>query len=260
MMDNRMKQLMDATGGIREAYIEEAAMPRHKQSVWPRLVSVAAAAVLIVGMLFATEHSSGNPGQDSTGGSDGDRQPLFGIRVYAAEGLVDLNEAAEGTIFAGEEVTDPSNEFGLLTDGTVYAFNTITGEWEIIQKEDGERLPQVVFEILWEEFDDYRPCIEVKCNDEVIDIAAMKNNFLVGFIGYKGRGMVGWALTCSFEEQSILEVTVRDMDTEMVLMQQVILVTPALYEMNDSMNGETTVLVNEGYMLEVLDYYIISVE
>jgi hypothetical protein len=53
MNEERKKLLLDATAGIREEYIEEAAAPRpRKQPLWMKLTAAAAVLALVIGGLL----------------------------------------------------------------------------------------------------------------------------------------------------------------------------------------------------------------
>lgn len=77
MEPNRMKSLMDATSGIREEYIEEAAADRVKRNWLVRIASVAAVLALVIGMTMALW-----PEENL------EPIPFFAIRAYAADGSV----------------------------------------------------------------------------------------------------------------------------------------------------------------------------
>lgn len=263
MNEEQFRTLMDATGGIREEYIEEAALPRHRRSIWPRAVSVAAAAALLVGMLFVAEFPTVDPGQNSTGGSEGNSAPLLGIRVYAADGLIDLGEATEGTIFAGEEITDQNTDFGLFDYDEVKIFNSETGEWEPLIKEDTERMPKVGFEILWEGYEDYKCGIKIYCNGERVDFNKDRDSFFITWFGYPDRGMVGWLLDISLTEQSVIEFIMFDEDTDTVLKTLEVRITPTIYETevenDDALSASVAQIEkNEGYTIEVLSQYVME--
>lgn len=102
MTEERIRMLMDATGGIRGEYVEEAVQPRRRTALWLRLVAAAAALILVVGATMLLSPQGGE-----------EQVPFFAIRAYAADGsekvLNDLGEAVRlktGTsdLFPGKTV------------------------------------------------------------------------------------------------------------------------------------------------------------
>lgn len=95
MKQERKALLLDATAGIREEYIEEAALPVTKKAArWPRLVAAAAALVLLMGLGAWLWPEGKTPAEFL---------PTFAVRAYAAEGEeVVLNNAGENVILRTE--------------------------------------------------------------------------------------------------------------------------------------------------------------
>lgn len=85
MNEERKKLLLDATAGIREEYIEEAAAPRpRKQPLWMKLTAAAAVLALVIGGLLLKP----------TAGPEDPARLLFAVQAYAADGTpVSLNAA-----------------------------------------------------------------------------------------------------------------------------------------------------------------------
>ena len=101
--DHENKFWMDATGGIREEYIEEAAFCGYRRRIWIRVLSAAAVLALVIGMV-AIWHNSGEKTE---------LLPMFAIRTYAAEGETVILENTGDTVsllsgmselFAGRKV------------------------------------------------------------------------------------------------------------------------------------------------------------
>ena len=85
MEEKRMKVLMDATGGIRDEFIEEAAVPVRKKRVLLRVVSAAAVLALLISVISLLQ-----PGNHT------ESIPFFAIRAYATDGSVKvLDEVGE---------------------------------------------------------------------------------------------------------------------------------------------------------------------
>lgn len=77
MTKETQRTLLEATSGIREEYIEEAAAEKTARNIWARVAAAAAVlALLIGGLLLLKPHP--NPGEPII--------PVFGIRAYAADG------------------------------------------------------------------------------------------------------------------------------------------------------------------------------
>ena len=77
MNEERKKLLLDATAGIREEYIEEAATAKPVKTPWLRVAAIAAVLALVIGglLLYKPAQHSGEP-----------VIPIFGLRAYAANG------------------------------------------------------------------------------------------------------------------------------------------------------------------------------
>ena len=260
------KDLSEALGGIAEDKIEAAANlapVRHRRPTWVRFAACAALVALLIGVVY---FAPGKPQvmTDPTGGTRVVQKPMFGIQVYAADGPMEMDEEIDEPIFAGESDKNVAPDFGLPNDGKLRMYNATTGEWELVFKQEGEKLPVVEFYVWWDEFQDiYNPYLTLYLNGEKMDAKKMGNKILVGYIGFRDKGMVGWIVTCTFEEASELEVLVTDKETGTVLLKQTMLITPAIYEkevqVENGNGGTATELVkNEGYMIEILDEYRIE--
>lgn len=112
MKEERIRALMDATGGIREEYIEEAAQIRRKHALWIRLAAAAAALVLIIGgLLLWPESGNSEP------------IPFFAIRAYAADGSMQiLDEVWESVVIASEKSK-------LFPEKRTYTFDISLGDY-----------------------------------------------------------------------------------------------------------------------------------
>lgn len=102
--EEKTKALLDATAGIREEYIEEAAAPQlRKRPLWTKLAAAAAVLVILVGL--AVQLWPATP--------DATPVPFFVIQAYAADGSAatlskvgDTSKLQTGTsdLFPGKEV------------------------------------------------------------------------------------------------------------------------------------------------------------
>lgn len=260
------KDLSEALGGIAEDKIEAAAnlAPAHRRPLWIRAAACAALVALLIGVVY---FAPGKPQvvTDPTGGTQVVRRPMFSVQVYAADGLMEMDKESDEPIFAGDSDKYIAPDFGLPDDGKLRVYNATTGEWELVFKEEGEKLPVVEFYVWWEEFqNDYNPYLSVYVNGEKVEGRKLWGKIMVGYLGIRDKGMVAWIVTCSLEEVSELEIVVTDKETGTLLMKQTMMITPAIYEkevqIEDGKGGTVTELVkNEGYMLEILEEYQIDI-
>lgn len=231
-----------------------------------RLTACAAAVAVLIGLSMLPGVPTEVP--DGTGGTQVIRRPMLGIQVYAAEGVVELGEETVEPIFAGEENTDETDIFGLPNDGQLRVFNSITGEWELVFKnEEEEKLPCFELIVWYHDLlaDQYRPMINVYQDGEKVDLYDKNSkNYLLSWSLWRD-GKKGWSLKCSFEEQTTLEIVVTDKEDGTLLISQTIRVTPAVYETagNTANAGGSTgenawLKKSEGYMLEVIEEYKIE--
>ena len=262
------KDLSEALSGIADDKIEAAANMtpvRYHRPTWARFAACAALVAVLIGVVYFA------PGQpqvvpDPTGGTQVVVKPMFGIRVMAAEGFSDMEAADEEPMFVGEENSAADDSFGVPTDNKLRMYNAKTGEWELVYKDEGEKLPQVTFQVYWDKYQEkYNPHLTIYVNGQKMTGEKMKNTMMVGFLGYKDQGMVAWIITCTFEESALLEIVVEDKETGETLLKQAMQVTPAIYEkevsvINPDGNSVTEVFVNEGYLLEVKEEYRIGME
>lgn len=77
MNEERKKLLLDATAGIREEYIEEAATAKPVKTPWLRVAAIAAVLAIVIGGLLFYKPAE-NVGEPVI--------PIFGLRAYAANG------------------------------------------------------------------------------------------------------------------------------------------------------------------------------
>ena len=77
--EEKTKALLDATAGIREEYIEEAAAAEVLRKPWRRVAAIAAVLALVIGGLLLY-HPGEKPDEPAI--------PVFGIRVYAEDGVL----------------------------------------------------------------------------------------------------------------------------------------------------------------------------
>ena len=254
------KDLSQALSDISDDKIEAAAnyAPKGRRQLWVRVAACAAVlALLVTGAFFAPGVPQEVP--DGTGGTQIVRKPMLGVQVYAADGLMDINEETDEPIFAGETIKDDGTALGMPTDGRLYRYNSITGEWEDVYAR--ERLPKFDL-IIWveEEWEGQSPKLMVYYNGEKVDFTDKNStNFRRGLAGLRD-GRTGWHLSCSFEDVATLEIVVENQETGEVLLKYVIKATPAVFEKKETTvapdgSAVTQLVANEGYMLEVKEMY-----
>lgn len=96
MNEETKKVLLDATAGIREEFLQEAANVQPIRRPWLRVAAIAAALALVIGGLLLKP--SKNPGEPAI--------PIFGIRAYAADGEAILIENIGDRISAQKETSE----------------------------------------------------------------------------------------------------------------------------------------------------------
>ena len=79
MNEERKKLLLDATAGIREEYIEEAATAKPVKTPWLRVAAIAAVLALVIGWV-AWPRDAEEPSSN--------QMPFFAIRAYAQDGAL----------------------------------------------------------------------------------------------------------------------------------------------------------------------------
>lgn len=122
---NRTQILLDATGGIREEYIEEAAAYRRARPAWVPFAAVAAVLAILLGVALQYQ------GTDNSS----DPVPFFAIRAYAQDGTKATLEragdssdltAGESDLFPGKKVftldISLTNAYGNRVDLDEYSF------------------------------------------------------------------------------------------------------------------------------------------
>lgn len=255
------KDLSEALGGIADDKIE-AAMHMQKVSRKPRWIRVAACAAMLALLVTVVYFAPGKPQvvPDSTGGTQVVQKPMFGIQVYAADGLMYISEAEDEPIFVGEEIVEEDIALGIPLDGRAYVYNTVTGEWEPMFVR--ERLPKFDL-IIWVEegWEELEAEMVVYQDGEKVDVWDRESKNFRYSLAMNREGQTGWHLSCSFQEVVTLEILVQSQKTGEILLKQVIKVTPAVYEKEEETvapDGSTVmqVVMNEGYMLEVLESYM----
>lgn len=175
-MNENTKKLLDATAGIREEYLEEAAAPAAKsRPLWVRFVSAAAVLVLLLGRTLLLWPDS-SPQTEYT--------PFFAIRAYAQDGDVatlhtagDTVELQQGTseLFPGKQTYTLDIS---LTDAQGNRLNLEGSTFRC--RHNGE-------------------LIEPGMADEQISISWLEDD---DFYGYR---IVGWC-----EEFDLIDITIRD--------------------------------------------------
>lgn len=116
MMDeNRTKNWMEITGGVREDFIEEAAQPKKRRSTLLRIASAAAVLALILGAFSLLQLE----------GSDGHNEPIpfFAVRAYAEDGTIEVLDEV------GDEAIMVSFTSDLFPGKEVYILDISLGEY-----------------------------------------------------------------------------------------------------------------------------------
>lgn len=250
------KNLSEALSDISDDKIEAAAhvVPKSRRHIWVRIAACAAVLALLVGLVY---FAPGKPQvvPDPTGGTQVVQKPMFGIQVYAADGLMYISEAEDEPIFAGEEIEEQDIPLGMPVDGRLYRYNSITGKWEDVYAK--ERLPKFDL-VIWikEEWEELEADLVVYQDGVKVDLWDKNSPNFRRSLAMNRDGQTGWHLSCSFEETVTLEIIVESQKTGELLLKQVIKVTPAIFEKREnavSPDGSTVtqVVSNEGYMLEV---------
>lgn len=101
--ETNIRSWMEATSGIRDEYVEEAAAPQQKRGIWPRVLSAVAVLVLVIGMTVAMWPEKQE---------DDMYIPFFAVRAYAEDGnLETLGEVGEKlTLRSGESEWFPGKQ------------------------------------------------------------------------------------------------------------------------------------------------------
>lgn len=190
MTKETRKVLLDATAGIREGYIEEAAGAQvvMKRSVWVRLAAAAAVLALLVGVgtwLYPKENGSR------------EYLPVFAIRAYAQDGTVAALESAgdSGHLVAGESEQFPGKKVFTLDISMTNA--------------DGSCVDMAAYQ-----FTCYHRGAELQpgqSNDQIAVIWLEED----GFYGYR---IVGW---CDAAEY--VDITIRDNDGIIVYQKSMVI-------------------------------------
>lgn len=172
--NKKTKTLLDATGDIREEYIEEAAAYQRSRPAWVAFAAVAAVLAILLGVALqrqSTDNSS-------------DPVPFFAIRAYAQDGTKATLESAgdSSDLTAGESDLFPGKE--------VYTLDIS------LTNDDGSRV----------ELSDYQfTCfhrgtrLQPGQSDEQISIALLEED---DFYGYR---IVGWCETPEY-----VDIIIRD--------------------------------------------------
>lgn len=180
---NRTQILLDATEGIREEYIEEAAACRRSRPAWVAVAAAAAVLALVMGLaawLRDTEPSAG-------------QIPFFAIRAYAQDGsLATLESAGDSSnLAAGESDRFPGKQTYTLE---IYLTN-----------EDRSRVDLSDYQFRCFHKGRY---LEPGDSDDLLSITLLEEN---GIYGYR---IIGWC-----EDYDLLDISVRDKDG-MILYQK----------------------------------------
>ena len=179
----RIQTLLDATGGIREEYIEEAAAYRRSRPVWVAFAAVAAVLAILIGV--AVQRQPETPRIDPIA--------FFAIRAYAVDGTVATLEKA------GDSSDLTAGESDLFPGKKVYTLDIS------LSNADGSGVDLSNYR-----FECYHrgKYLEPGQSDEQISVTWLEED---GFFGYR---ITGWCASAEY-----VDVTIRD-HSGMILYQK----------------------------------------
>lgn len=172
--NNRTQTLLDATGGIREEYIEEAAAYRRSRPVWAAFAAVAAVLAILIGV--AVQRQPETPKIDPIA--------FFAIRAYAVDGTVATLEKA------GDSSDLTAGESDLFPGKKVYTLDIS------LSNADGSGVDLSNYRFECYHRGNY---LEPGESDEYISITWLEED---DFYGYR---ITGWC-----EEVEYVDITIRD--------------------------------------------------
>ena len=137
--------------------------------------------------------------------------PMLGIQVQAGSSLVELGANVHFPIFGGEKTTDPSQIPNPPADRNMYVYNTITGEWELMQKTAEDLPPRIAF-VIWihKYLETCKPYLVVFKDGIKVDLTDKFEPNISRSLAFLGDDKMGWQLTCNFEKRTTLVIQVRD--------------------------------------------------
>lgn len=180
------RALLDATAGIREEYIEEAAASRQSRPLWAAFAAAAAVLAILLGVALQRQSVVGS-----------EPVPFFAIRAYAQDGTKATLERA------GDSIELTAGESGLFPGRAVYTLDvSLTGA-------DGSRVDLSDYQFECFHRGSY---LQPGQSDEYISITWLEED---GFYGYR---IVGWCETPEY-----VDITIRD-QSGLILYQKSMLI------------------------------------
>ena len=187
MSEQTKKMLLDATAGIRDEYIEDAAAPAVKpRPLWVRFAAAAAVLALLLGSTMLLWPDSSQQAEYT---------PFFAIRAYAQDGT----EATLDSV--GDTALIATSQSDLFPGKNVYILDVSLTDAQ------GNRL-NLEGSIFWCRHNG--ELIEPGMADEEISISWLDED---GFYGYR---IVGWC-----EEYDYIDITIRD-ENDLILHQKTV--------------------------------------
>lgn len=175
MTKQHHQALLDATAGIRETYIEEAASPPIRRT-W--LIYAAAAAALVVLLSAVLWPAQPQPGSEPV--------PFFAIQAYAADGTAKILDDI------GESVVIASGKSSLYPDKNVYSFYISLGDYtgDPADFEEGEFI--------------------FRENGKFLQPGEIGEEIAVEWLRSEDHGISGYRVTGWCEDRDWIDITIED--------------------------------------------------
>lgn len=179
--EKRTQLLLDATAGIQEEYIEEAAAKQPSRQPWHWIAATAAVLALVIGGLLLLR-------QDEA--PDGTVLPLFAVRAYAqGDSLAILESVGDScNLASGESYLFPGKQTFMLE---IYITNL-----------DGSKVNPQKYRLLCRHEGRY---LEPGDSDDSLIVMLMEEE------GYYGFRIIGWC-----DNSTVVDITVRDEDDRII--------------------------------------------
>lgn len=180
MNEERKKLMLDATAGIREEYIEEAATAKPVKTPWLRVAAIAAVLALVIGGLFLKP----------TAGPEDPARLLFAVQAYAQGGSLAMLESVGDScnLASGESYLFPGKQTFMLE---IYMTNL-----------DGSKVNPQKYRLLCRHEGQY---LEPGDSDDSLSVMLMEEE------GYYGFRIIGWC-----DKSTAVDITVRDEDDRII--------------------------------------------
>ena len=180
MNEERKKLLLDATAGIREEYIEEAATAKPVKTPWLRVAAIAAVLALVIGGLLLKP----------TAGPEDPARLLFAVQAYAQGGSLAMLESVGDScnLASGESYLFPGKQTFMLE---IYMTNL-----------DGSKVNPQKYRLLCRHEGQY---LEPGDSDDSLSVMLMEEE------GYYGFRIIGWC-----DKSTAVDITVRDEDDRII--------------------------------------------